>query len=104
MTAITIPQFEEVTSKQFQSEFGRIVDIVKGKTPVAITQYGTPTMVLFPYDQAVEAQRLLAKQRLLEMLAERDNNLPKALAEITLEELEKMIDEERNSLYSVKPR
>ncbi|HDZ3651946.1 TPA: type II toxin-antitoxin system prevent-host-death family antitoxin, partial [Mannheimia haemolytica] len=39
MTAITIPQFEEVTSKQFQSEFGRIVDIVKGKTPVAITQY-----------------------------------------------------------------
>lgn len=32
MTAITIPQFEEVTSKQFQSEFGRIVDIVKGKT------------------------------------------------------------------------
>ncbi len=98
MTAITIPQFEEVTSKQFQSEFGRIVDIVKGKTPVAITQYGRPTMVLFPYNQAVEARRLLAKQRLLEMLAERDKNPPAALAEITLEELDKMIDEERNAL------
>lgn len=66
-------------------------------------KYLSPIIELFPYDQAVEAQRLLAKQRLLEMLAERDNNPPKALAEITLEELEKMIDEERNSLYSVKP-
>lgn len=55
-------------------------------------------MVLFPYDQAVEARRLLAKQRLLEMLAERDKNPPAALAEITLEELDKMIDEERNAL------
>lgn len=52
----------------------------------------------FPYDQAVEARRLLAKQRLLEMLAERDKNPPAALAEITLEELDKMIDEERNAL------
>ncbi|HGO5855635.1 TPA: type II toxin-antitoxin system prevent-host-death family antitoxin [Mannheimia haemolytica] len=98
MTAITIPQFEEVTSKQFQSEFGRIVDIVKGKTPVAITQYGRPTMVLFPYDQAVEAKRLLAKQEFFRLLEERNQNPPKSLEGLTLEELDRMIDEERNAL------
>lgn len=65
--------------------------------------YLGPIIGLLPYDQAVDAQRLLAKQRLLEMLAERDNNPPVALAEITLEELEKMIDEELGLLSLVEP-
>lgn len=96
---LTLPtRFEEVTSKQIQSQFGRIADIVKSKKPVAITQYGRPTMVLFPYDEAVELSRMQARKNLLALLEEREKNPPESVINLSIEEINQMIDDERSKL------
>lgn len=96
---LTLPScFEEVTSKQIQSQFGRIADIVKGKNPVAITQYGRPTMVIFPYEEALELARIQATRELSKWLDDRAEKMPESIKHFSLDELNQMIDDERSRL------
>lgn len=90
--------FEQVTSRQLQTKFGQISDLVKGKTPITITQYGRPTMVLFPYEKAMELVRMEARQNLLNWLEEREKNPPESVINLSIEEINQMIDDERNKL------
>lgn len=46
-----------LSSAEVQNRFGSIANIVKGGEPVAVTQYGTPTMMILPYAMATEALR-----------------------------------------------
>lgn len=97
--ALTLPlssDFEEVTSKQFQAQFGRVVDIVKGKKPVVVTQYGRRTMMILPYEEAVELTKARAVRNIAALFEERAKNPPQSLESITLDELNAMIDDERS--------
>ena len=46
-----------IASTEVQTRFGSIANIVKSGEPVAVTQYGTPTLMILPYALATEALR-----------------------------------------------
>jgi prevent-host-death family protein len=46
-----------ISSTEVQTRFGSIANIVKSGEPVAVTQYGTPTLMILPYALATEALR-----------------------------------------------
>lgn len=86
-----------VTSKQIQAQFSEFAEQVKDKAPIAISQSGKPTMILMRYDEGIEALRELSKARLLAAMAERRNQAPASLNDLTLDELQQMIDEARHA-------
>ncbi|HJF75048.1 MAG TPA: type II toxin-antitoxin system Phd/YefM family antitoxin [Gallibacterium anatis] len=88
----TLPNM--VSSKQFQAHFGEFFDLAQTKTPVAITRYGRPTVLIMNYNEGIEAYQLLAKKRAIEILQQ----LAPAKDIPTQDELDKLIDNERNSL------
>lgn len=49
---------QTVTSGAVQTRFGAVVDIAKGGSPVTITQYGRPTLMLFSYKDGEELLRM----------------------------------------------
>ena len=49
---------QTVTSGAVQARFGAIMDIAKGGSPVTITQYGRPALMLFSYKEGEELLRL----------------------------------------------
>jgi hypothetical protein len=55
-------------SVEVQNKFGTIANIVKGGEPVAVTQYGTPTMMILPYTLATEALREYNARRLVQFM------------------------------------
>jgi antitoxin (DNA-binding transcriptional repressor) of toxin-antitoxin stability system len=58
-----------VASVEVQNKFGSIANIVKGGEPVAVTQYGTPTLMILPFALAGEALRALNARRLADFMA-----------------------------------
>ncbi|MFZ4701692.1 MAG: type II toxin-antitoxin system Phd/YefM family antitoxin [Candidatus Methylumidiphilus sp.] len=83
---ITLP------SKEVQNEFGRIANIVKGGEPVAVTQSGEPTLMILPYAEAMDAQRLYKAFRLVQFM----KKLPSASTPmLSLEEINKLVHELR---------
>ena len=54
-------------SSDVQSRFGEVLDRAK-RGPVTVTQYGRPVVVMMGYDEAIEAMRLLAGQKLVTFL------------------------------------
>jgi prevent-host-death family protein len=81
-------------SVEVQNKFGSIANIVKSGEPVAVTQYGTPTMMILPYALATEALREYNARRLTQFM----DAMPPANAdapEMTLEELSKFVHELR---------
>ena len=46
-----------LSSVEVQNHFGSIANIVKSGEPVAVTQYGPPTLMILPYGLAAEALR-----------------------------------------------
>jgi antitoxin (DNA-binding transcriptional repressor) of toxin-antitoxin stability system len=55
-------------SVEVQNKFGSIANIVKGGEPVAVTQYGTPTMMILPYVLAADALRAYNARRLVQFM------------------------------------
>lgn len=83
-----------LSSVEVQNKFGSIANIVKGGEPVAVTQYGTPTMMILPYALATEALREYNARRLAEFM----DAMPPAsqdAPELTLEELDRLVHELR---------
>lgn len=81
-------------SGEVQNKFGSIANIVKSGEPVAVTQYGTPTMMILPYGLATEALREYNAKRLVQFM---DAMSPaKADApELTPEEINQLVHELR---------
>ena len=82
------------SSVEVQNRFGSIANIVKSGEPVAVTQYGTPTMMILPYSLATEALRDYNARKLVEFM----DVMPSANADapnLTLEQLNKLVHELR---------
>ncbi len=56
-----------VRSTDLQSRFGQVLDEAK-RDPVTVTQHGRPVVVIMGYEEATEAMRLLAGQKLTNFL------------------------------------
>lgn len=83
-----------LSSVEVQNRFGSIANIVKGGEPVAVTQYGTPTMMILPYALAAEALRDYSARKLAQFM----DGMPPANADapnLTLEQLNNLIHELR---------
>lgn len=85
---ITLPSVE------VQNKFGSIANLVKGGEAVAVTQYGTPTMMILPYTLAADALRAYRAQRLvafMDTMQASSTNAP----ELTLNEINDLVHELR---------
>lgn len=83
-----------LSSVEVQNRFGAIANIVKSGEPVAVTQYGTPTMMILPYSLATEALRDYNARKLVQFM----DAMPSANADapnLTLEQLNKLVHELR---------
>lgn len=91
-----------VSSQRLQTKFGEISDIVKSREPVIITQYNRPTMMLISYnDDLAEVIRQYHAKKFVAFLNEQAKNSPEPTDE-ELEELNRIIDEEREIVYQEK--
>ncbi|MDH2926068.1 type II toxin-antitoxin system Phd/YefM family antitoxin [Lonepinella koalarum] len=89
-----------IISKEIQSRFGEIAEMVKGREPVTITQYGRPTMLLMRYDDGINVLKLQAKEKMLSLLQERNGQTqPSPLSE---EEMYQFVNEEIEAYYAQK--
>lgn len=85
-----------LSSAEVQNRFGSIANIVKGGEPVAVTQYGTPTMMILPYELAEQALRdhhARKLARFMEAMPPADPNAP----DLTLEQINALVHELRPS-------
>jgi prevent-host-death family protein len=83
-----------ISSVEVQNRFGSIANIVKSGEPVAVTQYGTPTMMILPYAMATEALRDYKARQLLKFM----DAMPSAHADapnLTIEQLNELVHELR---------
>lgn len=46
-----------IASRDIQNKFGSVANTVKSGEPVVVTQYGHPTMMIFPYEIGQEMLR-----------------------------------------------
>jgi prevent-host-death family protein len=55
-------------SVEVQNKFGNIANIVNAGVPVAVTQDGTPIMMILPYKLAADALRTYNARRLVQFM------------------------------------
>lgn len=87
-----------VPSQKMQTQFSEFADIAQHREPVIITQYNRPTLVLLRYEDNIENMRLAAKMRFIQRLNEDARHATEPTDE-ELEELNRLIDEEREMIY-----
>jgi len=83
-----------LSSVEVQNRFGSIANIVKSGEPVAVTQYGTPTMMILPYSLAAEALRDYNARKLVQFMdamPPASNDAPN----LTLEQINALVHELR---------
>lgn len=88
-----------VTRQQAQTQFSEIAKMVTAENPVTITQQGQPELMLMRYENALEALRIIAKQKLKHWLEERRNDLPQGVEHLSEAELFQIIEAEREAVY-----
>lgn len=59
---------QTITSVEVQNKFGSVANIVKSGEPVAVTQYGTPTMMILPFALASVALREYNAKRMVNFM------------------------------------
>lgn len=82
------------SSAEVQNNFGAIANAVKSGEPVAVTQYGTPTLMILPYALATEALRDYKARKLAEFM----DAMPAAntdAPQLSLEEINQLVHELR---------
>lgn len=87
-----------ITSKQVQTKFGEVANIVQAHQPIAITQNGKPTMILMHYDDGMALLRQQSAKRFVNRLTEQATGLSEP-TEQEMAELSQLIEAERNSIY-----
>lgn len=88
-----------VTTQQAQTQFSEIAKMVTAENPVTITTQGRPELMLMRYDDAIEAMRIIAKQKLQQWFEERRSDLPESVDELSEEALFQLIEAEREAVY-----
>ncbi len=83
-----------ISSVEVQNRFGSIANIVKSGEPVAVTQYGTPTMIILPYALATEALRDYNARKLVQFMDAMPSANPDA-PELSLEQMNKLVHDVR---------
>jgi prevent-host-death family protein len=87
-------KIQTMTSARIQNNFGSVVNIVKGGDPVAVTQYGTPTLMILPYGIAEEALHAYNAKKMIDFM----NNMPPSLPgapDLNLAEINALVHELR---------
>jgi prevent-host-death family protein len=83
------------SSARVQASFGEVADIVKGGEPVAITQYGRPTLMLVPYKDGAEMLRLRNIARVNGYMAERRDHVPADAPALSMDDISDLVRELR---------
>jgi prevent-host-death family protein len=83
-----------ISSVEVQNRFGSIANIVKSGEPVAVTQYGTPTMMILPYALATEALRDYNARKLVQFMDSMPSAMPDA-PDLSLEQMNKLVHDVR---------
>jgi len=83
-----------ISSVEVQNRFGSIANIVKSGEPVAVTQYGTPTMMILPYAMASEALRDYNARKLAQFMDSMPQANPTA-PELSAEQINALVHELR---------
>lgn len=83
-----------LSSVEVQNRFGAIANIVKGGEPVAVTQYGTPTLMILPYSLATEVLRDYNARKLVQFMDAAPAGTTDA-PELTLDEINQLVHELR---------
>jgi antitoxin (DNA-binding transcriptional repressor) of toxin-antitoxin stability system len=79
-----------MSSAEVQNYFGSISNIVKSGEPLAVTQYGTPTMMILPYALATEALKDYNARKFAEFM----DTMPSANADapnLTLDQINSLV-------------
>lgn len=83
-----------ISSVEVQNRFGAIANIVKSGEPVAVTQYGTPTLMILPYAMATEALRDYKARQWAQFMEAMPTANPDA-PQLTAEQLNELVHELR---------
>lgn len=86
---------QTVTSGKVQASFGEIADLAKMGEPVTITHHGRPSLLLIRYKDGMDALQAAAALKMGGWLENRAAAAPAAANEVSLEDLNKLIDAER---------
>lgn len=86
---------QTVTSGAVQTRFGAVVDIAKGGSPVTITQYGRPTLMLFSFKEGEELLRMRAVAEQESWNKERMRNTTSEARALTDEQINDLVHELR---------
>jgi antitoxin (DNA-binding transcriptional repressor) of toxin-antitoxin stability system len=63
---------QTIASVAVKNNFGRVSNTVKSGEAVAVTQYGTPTMMILPFKMAQEALQLMHAKDMIDFM----NSMP----------------------------
>jgi antitoxin (DNA-binding transcriptional repressor) of toxin-antitoxin stability system len=86
---------QTVTSGTVQTRFGAVVDIAKSGSPVTITQYGRPTLMLFAFKEGEELLRMRAVAQQESWNKERMRNTTSESSALTDEQINDLVHELR---------
>ncbi len=86
---------QTLTSAKVQASFGEVADIAKSGEPVAITQYGRPTLILFSYKEGEELLRLRAATDFKSYFEARSRVMPNAEPELSMDDINELVHELR---------
>ncbi len=84
-----------ISSVEVQNRFGSIANIVKSGEPVAVTQYGTPTLMILPYSLAAEVLRDYHARKLAQFMDAMPPTSKDAPNLLTLEQINALVHELR---------
>ncbi len=83
-------------SVEVQNRFGAIANIVKSGEPVAVTQYGEPTLMILPYKVAEIALRLYQAQAMTDFMGNMAPVNPNA-PDLSAEDINDLVHELRKA-------
>jgi len=86
-------KMKTLTAADVQSQFGSIANIVSGGEPIAVTQQGTPTLMILPYDMGTEALRSYLARQLVQLMD--DAPVSPSSTELSLDQVNQMVHELR---------
>jgi len=68
--------------------------MVRGGEPVAVTQHGTPTLMILPYDMATAALRSYRSRKLVQLMDEAPAS--SGSSELSLDQINQLVHEFRS--------
>jgi prevent-host-death family protein len=86
---------QTLSSAKVQASFGEVADIAKSGEPVAITQYGRPTLLLFSYKEGEELLRVRAASDFNSYFETRARTMPTGEPELSMDDINELVHELR---------